>query len=113
MFIEKIVSKVVAIRPTAKLSEQIEIIHKSKQDLCKLTKENLNLKSRLAILETKVFSENKSTLPTSVTRSTVTRSSTHYKAQPSTVIRFMNNNSSHIDQQQLYDDRNQGDVSLS
>jgi hypothetical protein len=61
MFKEIIESKVAAL--IAKFSEQIENIHKSKQELCKLTNENLNLKSRLAILEGKVFSEKKSTLP--------------------------------------------------
>jgi hypothetical protein len=61
MLKEIIESQVAAL--IAKFSEQIENIHNSKQELCKLTNVNLNLKSRLAILEEKVFSENKSTLP--------------------------------------------------
>ena len=61
MFKERIESKVAAL--IAQFSEQIENIHNSKQELCKLTNENLNLKSRLAIREEKVFSEKKSTLP--------------------------------------------------
>ena len=40
-----------------KLSEQTQIINKSKQDICKLSDENLNLKSRLAELEVKILSE--------------------------------------------------------
>ena len=42
------------------LSEQKELIARSKQDICKLTSENLNLKSRLAELEENVFLKNKS-----------------------------------------------------
>ena len=40
------------------LSEQRETIDRCKQDICKLTSENLNLKSRLAELEEKVFPKN-------------------------------------------------------
>ena len=43
-----------------KLTYQIEIADKCKQDVCKLTNENLNLKSRLAKLEEKVSGGNKS-----------------------------------------------------
>ena len=42
------------------LSEQKETIDRCKQDICKLTSENLNLKSRLAELEQKAFPKNKS-----------------------------------------------------
>ena len=42
------------------LSEQKELIARSKQDICKLTSENLNLKSRVAELEENVFLKNKS-----------------------------------------------------
>ena len=38
------------------LSEQTQIINKSKQDICELSDENLNLKSRLTELEVKVLS---------------------------------------------------------
>ena len=38
------------------LSEQTQIINKSKQDICELSDENLNLKSRLTKLEVKVLS---------------------------------------------------------
>jgi hypothetical protein len=38
------------------LSEQVKIINTSKQDLCRLTRENLTLKSRISELEGKVFS---------------------------------------------------------
>jgi hypothetical protein len=43
-----------------KLSDQTQIINESKQEICKLVSENLNLKSRLAELEEKVFPRNQS-----------------------------------------------------
>ena len=42
----------------AELSEQTQIINACKQDICKLTNENLILKSRLSELEEKVFDNN-------------------------------------------------------
>ena len=43
-----------------KLSEQVKIINTSKQDLCRLNRENLTLKSQISELEGKVFSIEKS-----------------------------------------------------
>jgi hypothetical protein len=40
-------------------SEQSQIIYKSEQNVCKLTNENLHLKSRVNELEIKVFLRNK------------------------------------------------------
>ena len=48
MFKDKIESDII--------SEQTQIINKSKQDICELSDENLNLKSRLTELEVKVLS---------------------------------------------------------
>ena len=46
----------------AKVEEQSYIIDKSNQELCKLTKDNLHLKSRLSDLEEKVFPISESTV---------------------------------------------------
>ena len=54
IFKEKIESEMVNL--SEKLSEQVKIINTSKQDLCRLNRENLTLKS----LEGKVFSIEKS-----------------------------------------------------
>lgn len=61
IFKENIEAKVSAL--TVKSLEQSKIIHNTKQELCKLTKENFNLKSRLAMLEEKVFPESEFTVP--------------------------------------------------
>jgi hypothetical protein len=55
MFKDKIESYIVVL--INNLSEQTQIVNKSKQDICKLSDENLNLKSQLAELEVKVLSE--------------------------------------------------------
>jgi hypothetical protein len=54
IFKEKIESEMVNLLEN--LSEQVKIINTSKQDLCRLTRENLTLKSRISELEGKVFS---------------------------------------------------------
>ena len=46
----------------AKVEEQSHIIDKNNQELCKLTKDNLHLKSRLSDLEEKVFPISESTV---------------------------------------------------
>ena len=54
MFKNKIESDIAVL--INNLSEQTQIINKSKQDICELSDENLNLKSRLTELEVKVLS---------------------------------------------------------
>jgi hypothetical protein len=58
MFKEKIESEMVNL--LEKLSEQVKIINTSKQDLCRLNRENLILKLRISELKGKVFSIEKS-----------------------------------------------------
>ena len=53
IFKEKIESEMVNL--LEKLSEQVKIINTSKQDLCRLNRENLTLKSRISEREGKVF----------------------------------------------------------
>ena len=53
-------SKVAAL--LTKIAEQSQIIDKNNQELCKLTEENLHLKSRLSDLEEKVFPKGESTI---------------------------------------------------
>ena len=45
-----------------KIAEQSQIIDKNNQELCKLTEDNLHLKSRLSDLEEKVFPKGESTV---------------------------------------------------
>ena len=53
-------SKVAAL--LTKIEEQSQIIDKNNQELCKLTEDNLHLKSRLSDLEEKVFPQGESTV---------------------------------------------------
>jgi hypothetical protein len=46
-----------------KISEQTQIINKNNQELCKLTKDNLHLKSRLTQLEKKLSPKGNATIP--------------------------------------------------
>ena len=59
-FKANIESKVAAL--LAKIEDQSYIIDKNNQELCKLTKDNLHLKSRLSDLEEKVFPKSESTV---------------------------------------------------
>ena len=53
IFKEKIESTVTLL--VTKISQQTQIIDQNKQDICKLTNDNLHLKSRIADLESKIF----------------------------------------------------------
>ena len=46
-----------------KISEQTQIINKNNKELCKLTKDNLHLKSRLTQLEEKLSPKGNATIP--------------------------------------------------
>lgn len=59
-FKENIESTMTALM--AKVSEQTQIIDESKQELCKLTSDNLHLQARVTELEDKVFPKDKSTI---------------------------------------------------
>ena len=83
----------------AELSEQTQIINACKQDICKLTNENLILKSRLRELEEKVFDNNsipccKGNAQTAASNDDNSQSATVTVSDSSTVtIRQSSNNS--------------------
>ena len=49
-----------------KLSELNHVIYKNEQNICKLTNENIHLKSRVNELEKKLLSKDKSSIATAV-----------------------------------------------